>query len=95
MSKSEVADYHLSNFEFHRQSGDIGQSFSHLSLALCVLPSLKSIYYSSYLEVFENWTAAVEEDNGFQQAMTLFEVALKHYPESADLKYLLAKILYR
>ncbi|KAK7069452.1 putative class I-like SAM-binding methyltransferase superfamily, partial [Halocaridina rubra] len=94
-SKIEIADLHLSNFELYRHRGDIGKSFAELSLALCILPSLKEIYYTSYLEVFESWITSVEEKYGFERSMTLFEVALKHYPNSSDLKYLLAKILYR
>ncbi|XP_071547761.1 protein arginine N-methyltransferase 9-like [Panulirus ornatus] len=91
----QVARHHLQKFEECHQRGDIGQSFSHLSLALCILPQLKEEYYTTYLKVFEAWIAKVEEDNGFQEAMTIYEVALTHYPESPDLHHLLAKTLYR
>ncbi|XP_042222883.1 protein arginine N-methyltransferase 9-like isoform X2 [Homarus americanus] len=92
---SQVAQRHLQEFEWCQQRGDIGRSFSHLSLALCILPHLKTQYYTTYLEVFEDWIAKVEENNGFQESMTIFEVALNHYPDSPDLHHLLAKTLSR
>lgn len=95
LTKTEIADHHLSNFEYYLQERDFGQSFSSLSSALSTLPSLKEAYYSSFLEVFEPWSTAVEEDHGFQEAVKLYKVALKLYPESPDVNYLLAKILYR
>ncbi|XP_068228389.1 protein arginine N-methyltransferase 9-like isoform X2 [Palaemon carinicauda] len=94
LTKAEIADRHLSNFELYLRKGDFGKSFSSLSSALSTLPSLKELYYSSFLEVFEPWSTAVEEDQGFQEAVKLYEVALKHYPDSPDVNYLLAKILY-
>ncbi|XP_069958199.1 protein arginine N-methyltransferase 9 isoform X2 [Cherax quadricarinatus] len=95
VTRTEVAEHHLQAFELCQQRGEIGRSFSHLSLVLCILPSLKTEYYSTYLQIFEQWIGKVEEDNGFQEAMTIFEVAINHYPESPDLHHLLAKILYR
>nr|XP_045584911.1 protein arginine N-methyltransferase 9-like [Procambarus clarkii]XP_045584915.1 protein arginine N-methyltransferase 9-like [Procambarus clarkii]XP_045584923.1 protein arginine N-methyltransferase 9-like [Procambarus clarkii]XP_045584932.1 protein arginine N-methyltransferase 9-like [Procambarus clarkii] len=95
LARSQVAERHLQAFELCQQRGEIGQSFSHLSLVLCILPNLKAEYYSTYLQVFEDWIGKVEENNGFQEAMTIFEVAFNHYPESPDLHHLLAKILYR
>ncbi|XP_064114312.1 protein arginine N-methyltransferase 9-like isoform X2 [Macrobrachium nipponense] len=95
LTKTEIADHHLSKFEYYLQERNFGQSFSSLSSALSALPSLKEAYYSSFLEVFEPWSTAVEEDHGFQEAVKLYKVALKLYPESPDVNYLLAKILYR
>ncbi|KAK8380811.1 hypothetical protein O3P69_008031 [Scylla paramamosain] len=85
----------LVEFEKCRLSGEIGLSFSHLSLALLLSPHLKQQYYSTYLEIFEKWSQKVEDSHGLSQVMTLYEVALNHYPESPDLHYLLAATLYR
>ncbi|XP_047493903.1 protein arginine N-methyltransferase 9-like [Penaeus chinensis] len=95
VSGYQVAERHLHSFEVCCQRGQIGKAFSHLSLALCILPQIKEQYYSRYLDIFERWSATVEENNGFQQAMTIFEVALTRYPESPDIHHLLAKTLYR
>ncbi|XP_063879585.1 protein arginine N-methyltransferase 9-like isoform X3 [Scylla paramamosain] len=85
----------LVEFEKCRLSGEIGLSFSHLSLALLLSPHLKQQYYSTYLEIFEKWSQKAEDSHGLSQVMTLYEVALNHYPESPDLHYLLAATLYR
>ncbi|XP_042856460.1 protein arginine N-methyltransferase 9-like [Penaeus japonicus] len=95
VSGYQVAERHLQSFEVCYQRGQIGKAFSHLSLALCILPQIKEQYYSRYLDIFERWSATVEENNGFQQAMTIFEVALTRYPDSPDIHHLLAKTLYR
>lgn len=95
VSGYQVAERHLQSFEVCCQRSQIGKAFSHLSLALCILPHIKEQYYSRYLDIFERWSATVEENNGFQQAMTIFEVALTRYPESPDIHHLLAKTLYR
>ncbi|MPC16494.1 putative protein arginine N-methyltransferase 9 [Portunus trituberculatus] len=95
MSTTKSGERQLVEFEKCRLSGEIGRSFSHLSLALLLSPHLKQQYYSTYLEIFEKWSQMVEESHGLSQVMTLYEVALNHYPEAPDLHYLLAATLYR
>ncbi|XP_063879584.1 protein arginine N-methyltransferase 9-like isoform X2 [Scylla paramamosain] len=95
MSTTKGGERQLVEFEKCRLSGEIGLSFSHLSLALLLSPHLKQQYYSTYLEIFEKWSQKAEDSHGLSQVMTLYEVALNHYPESPDLHYLLAATLYR
>ncbi|KAK4291625.1 hypothetical protein Pmani_031044 [Petrolisthes manimaculis] len=92
---SEAGRRQLEAFVECQRKGDVGHSFSHLSLALCLLPHLKHQYYNTFLRVFEEWSDTVEETKGIQQALTISEAALSIYPHSPDIQYLLAKILYR
>ena len=42
----------LLEFEKCRLRGEVGRSFSHLSLALLLSPHHKQHYYSTFLEIF-------------------------------------------